>query len=120
MTNTQDGEQRIREIYGDDVVIIRTVMPGFDLARLCAQKFAADAHADTIGMVLLKHGIFSFGNTAKESYERMVALVTRAEAHLEKHGTRKSVPTKAPTLLCPPAPKSQRCEASFRNTPESR
>src|SRR5271154_794121 len=90
ITNTQDGEQRIQEIYGDDVVIIPYVMPGFDLARLCAQKFTADAHAGTIGMVLLKHGIFSFGNTAKESYERMITLVGRAEAFLEKNGAQKT------------------------------
>ena len=96
VTNTQDGEQRIRDIYGNDVVIIPYVMPGFDLARLCAQKFAADAHAGTIGMVLLKHGIFSFGNTAKESYERMIALVTRAEAHLEKHRAKITLPNKSP------------------------
>ena len=86
VTNTADGEARIREIYGNDVVIIPYVMPGFDLARLCAKKFAAEAHAGTIGMVLLNHGIFSFGDTAQESYERMIALVGRAEAYLAKSG----------------------------------
>lgn len=84
ITNTADGEVRIKEIYGSDVVIIPYVMPGFDLARLCAEKFAAEAHAGTIGMVLLNHGIFSFGNTAQESYERMIALVCRAEGYLAK------------------------------------
>jgi len=101
VTNTQDGEQRVREIYGDDVVIIPYVMPGFDLARLCAQKFAAEAHAGTIGMVLLKHGIFSFGDTAKESYERMIELVGRAEAHLNKRGARNASGTKR--AAAPPA-----------------
>lgn len=85
VTNTPDGEARTREIYGNDVVIIPYVMPGFDLARLCAKKFAAEAHTGTIGMVLLNHGIFSFGNTAQESYERMIALVGRAEAYLAKN-----------------------------------
>lgn len=85
ITNTPDGERRIRDIYGKDCVIIPYVMPGFDLARLCAQKFAAEAHAGTIGMVLMNHGIFSFGATAQESYERMIELVGRAEAHLAQH-----------------------------------
>ena len=85
ITNTPDGEQRIRDIYGKDTVIIPYVMPGFDLARLCAQKFAAEAHAGTVGMVLMNHGIFSFGATAQESYERMIELVGRAEAHLAQH-----------------------------------
>ncbi len=85
ITNTPDGERRIREIYSEDCVIVPYVMPGFDLARLCAQKFAAEAHAGTIGMVLMNHGIFSFGATAQESYERMIELVGRAEAHLVAH-----------------------------------
>jgi len=83
ITNTAEGEARIREIYGDDVVVIPYIMPGFDLARLVAERFAAEAHAGTIGMVLMNHGIFSFGDTAKESYERMIALVDRAERYLQ-------------------------------------
>ena len=83
ITNTPDGEKRIREVYGKDVVVIPYVMPGFDLARLCAQQFAAQAHRGTIGMVLMNHGIFSFGETARESYERMIGLITRAEDYLK-------------------------------------
>jgi rhamnose utilization protein RhaD (predicted bifunctional aldolase and dehydrogenase)/NAD(P)-dependent dehydrogenase (short-subunit alcohol dehydrogenase family) len=86
VTNTADGLKRIQEIYGDDVVIIPYVMPGFDLARVCAREFKARAHPGTIGMVLMNHGVFSFGATARESYERMIALVSRAEAFLDAHG----------------------------------
>ena len=85
VTNTANGWERIQEIYGDDVVIIPYVMPGFDLARVCAEKFAAEKSDRTIGMVLMNHGIFSFGETAQASYERMIALVDRAEAYLNKH-----------------------------------
>src|SRR5438045_3889624 len=85
ITNTADGEARIREIYGDDVVIVPYVMPGFDLAKICAQRFQAEAKPATIGMVLLNHGIFSFGATAEESYSRMIALVDRAEEYLKRH-----------------------------------
>jgi NAD(P)-dependent dehydrogenase (short-subunit alcohol dehydrogenase family) len=60
-------------------------MPGFALARECAKKFGRERNARTVGMVLLKHGIFSFGATAKESYERMIALVSRAEDYLREH-----------------------------------
>lgn len=86
ITNTADGEARIRDIYGFDVVVIPYVMPGFDLARLCAERFAAEANERTRGMVLMNHGIFSFGATARESYERMIELVSRAEDHLDSHG----------------------------------
>ena len=84
ITNTQNGTARIREIYGDLVVVIPYVMPGFDLARLCAERFPAEAGPNTIGMVLMNHGIFSFGQTAKESYERMITLVGRAEDYLKR------------------------------------
>ena len=86
ITNTVDGEKRIAEIYGSKVVVIPYVMPGFDLARLCAELFPKHAGADTIGMVLMNHGIFSFGMTARESYERMIALVDMAERYLKEHG----------------------------------
>lgn len=85
ITNTANGEERIRQIYGKQVVVIPYVMPGFALARVCAQRFAAEAGPDTIGMVLLCHGIFSFGDSAKQSYERMIALTSMAEAYLQRH-----------------------------------
>ena len=86
ITNTDDGEARVREIYGDDVIIVPYVMPGFELARVCAQKIDAGLKASTIGMVLLKHGMFSFGATAEESYARMISLVDRAENYLMRQG----------------------------------
>jgi rhamnose utilization protein RhaD (predicted bifunctional aldolase and dehydrogenase)/NAD(P)-dependent dehydrogenase (short-subunit alcohol dehydrogenase family) len=95
VTNTRDGAARVREIYGDELVIIPYVMPGFDLARLCAQRLEADSHARTIGMVLLNHGIFSFGSSARESYDRMVALVGRAEAYLDRNHAWSLPPTVA-------------------------
>ena len=85
VTNTADGRERIRDIYGDRVVIIPYVMPGFDLARLCANEYARQGGPNTVGMVLMNHGIFSFGATAKESYERMIELVTCAENYLAQH-----------------------------------
>jgi rhamnose utilization protein RhaD (predicted bifunctional aldolase and dehydrogenase)/NAD(P)-dependent dehydrogenase (short-subunit alcohol dehydrogenase family) len=84
--NAPGGEARVREIWGDEVVVIPYVMPGFDLARLCAERFPAEAGPRTVGMVLMHHGIFSFGATGRESYERMIALVTRAEQHIERRG----------------------------------
>jgi rhamnose utilization protein RhaD (predicted bifunctional aldolase and dehydrogenase)/NAD(P)-dependent dehydrogenase (short-subunit alcohol dehydrogenase family) len=84
ITNTPDGEARIREIYSDEVVIVPYVMPGFDLAKACATKFEREAKPSTIGMVLMHHGIFSFGATAQESYSRMIELVDRAEKYLNK------------------------------------
>lgn len=86
ITNTEEGEKRVREIYGDDVLVVPYVMPGFELARVCARKIEAELKPGTLGMVLLKHGLFSFGATAEESYGRMISLVERAENYLKKEG----------------------------------
>lgn len=84
--NTPDGEQRIGELFGDEVVVIPYVMPGFDLARLVNEQFQQQATENTRGMVLMNHGMFSFADTAKESYERMIEFVQRAEDYLAEHG----------------------------------
>lgn len=82
ISNSPDGEKRIRAIYGDTAVVIPYVMAGFDLAARCAREFPKHAGKDTIGMVLLSHGVFSFGAEARESYERMIRLVSMAEDYL--------------------------------------
>jgi rhamnose utilization protein RhaD (predicted bifunctional aldolase and dehydrogenase)/NAD(P)-dependent dehydrogenase (short-subunit alcohol dehydrogenase family) len=102
VTNTLDGEQSIREIYGDEVVVIPYVMPGFELARVCAREYARQAHGGTVGMVLLKHGIFTFGDNARQSYERMIALVGRAQAYLQARGARPSAAASNPSTRSAP------------------
>jgi rhamnose utilization protein RhaD (predicted bifunctional aldolase and dehydrogenase)/NAD(P)-dependent dehydrogenase (short-subunit alcohol dehydrogenase family) len=98
--NAPGGEERVREIWGESVVVIPYVMPGFELARACAERFPAEATGRTVGMVLMHHGVFSFGGTARESYERMIALVSRAEEHLARRG---AAPRTAPAPA-PPRP----------------
>src|SRR3954453_18945565 len=76
VSNAPDGEKRVREIYGERVVIIPYIMAGFDFAAYFARQFPRQAGKTTIGMVLLSHGIFSFGSDARASYERMIELVS--------------------------------------------
>jgi rhamnose utilization protein RhaD (predicted bifunctional aldolase and dehydrogenase)/NAD(P)-dependent dehydrogenase (short-subunit alcohol dehydrogenase family) len=78
-----DGEQKCTDIYDGRVAFVRYVMPGFGLAK---QTIAAFEHtAPTEGLILAKHGIVSFGESAREAYERMIGLVTRAEERLHKN-----------------------------------
>lgn len=86
VTNTPRGREFIQQIYGDEVVVIPYCMPGFDLARLCAIEFEKQANEKTIGMVLMNHGLFSFGPDAKSSYLRMIDLVNRAEEFIQSQG----------------------------------
>lgn len=100
ISNAPHGEQRVREIYGDKVVVIPYIMAGFDLAAYCAREFAAQAGPQTIGMVLLSHGIFSFGADAKESYERMIGLVSMAENYLAANKAwRPNLPASTPATV---------------------
>ena len=82
LTNTPDGREVVADVYGDELVVVPYVMPGFDLARRCAEIFPAESHDRTIGMVLLNHGLFTFADDARTAYERHVELVGRAAAHL--------------------------------------
>ena len=84
VSNAPDGEKRIREIYGERVVVIPYIMAGFDLAAYCAREFPKQAGKNTVGMVLLSHGIFSFAADARESYELMIELVSMAEEYLAR------------------------------------
>ena len=84
VSNAPEGEKRVREIYGDRVAVIPYIMAGFDLAAYCAREFPRQAGKNTTGMVLLSHGIFSFGRDARESYERMIELVSMAEEYLQR------------------------------------
>jgi len=45
ITNTDDGEARVREVYGQDVMVVPYVMPGFELARACAKKIETEIMA---------------------------------------------------------------------------
>ena len=63
------------------------IMPGFQLARKAAEVFEQDPTVE--GLILEKHGIFTFGDSARQACERMIDMVTLAEARLDRG--RKSV-----------------------------
>jgi rhamnose utilization protein RhaD (predicted bifunctional aldolase and dehydrogenase)/NAD(P)-dependent dehydrogenase (short-subunit alcohol dehydrogenase family) len=86
LTNQSDGAARVREIYGESALVIPYAMPGFALAKSVAEHWAARLAAGKIPelLVLDKHGVFTWGETAEESYERMIAAVTRAEEALAR------------------------------------
>ncbi len=88
ITDQPDGEEICREVYGSRAALVPYIMPGFALAKKAAQIHAANP--ETEGLILLKHGIFSYGATAREAYERMIALVALAEDRAAR-GTRKTM-----------------------------
>jgi rhamnose utilization protein RhaD (predicted bifunctional aldolase and dehydrogenase)/NAD(P)-dependent dehydrogenase (short-subunit alcohol dehydrogenase family) len=77
-----DGEARAADLYDGRMGIVPYIMPGFGLAKEAARAFAAAPGA--IGLILHKHGIFTFADTAREAYERMIEMVSLAEAELQR------------------------------------
>jgi rhamnose utilization protein RhaD (predicted bifunctional aldolase and dehydrogenase)/NAD(P)-dependent dehydrogenase (short-subunit alcohol dehydrogenase family) len=94
VTNTPGGEASIRKIYGDRVLVVPYVMPGFVLARKVFEMTRATDWTRLEGIILLNHGVFTYGQTARESYERMIALVTECESFLERETTAERVARK--------------------------
>lgn len=88
-----DGEARAQDLFGADLCVCPYVMPGYSLAHQVRE--AAAARPDAIGAILLKHGIFTWGADTREAYERMIAMVSRAEAMIGR-GARVVVSRPAP------------------------
>jgi rhamnose utilization protein RhaD (predicted bifunctional aldolase and dehydrogenase)/NAD(P)-dependent dehydrogenase (short-subunit alcohol dehydrogenase family) len=86
LSNTPKGESHIREVYGGRVLVIPYVMPGFILAKKIYEMTRGLDWNSIEGMILLNHGVFTFSENAKHSYEKMIELVTMAENYLEKKG----------------------------------
>ena len=82
ISNVPDGDELSRQVFGDDVVYVPYVMPGFDLARAVRAAWDEQAHDGTKGLVLLAHGLFTFGDSCAHAYERHLELIERAAAHV--------------------------------------
>jgi rhamnose utilization protein RhaD (predicted bifunctional aldolase and dehydrogenase)/NAD(P)-dependent dehydrogenase (short-subunit alcohol dehydrogenase family) len=82
LVDQPDGAELVAEVYNGTMALVPYVIPGFGLAKLAAEVY--EAKPDVEGLILHKHGIFTFGADAREAYERMIQHVSRAEARLAK------------------------------------
>jgi len=81
-----DSEALCKKIYGDAMGIVPYIMPGFDLAKAAAEVY--EKNLDVKGLFLVNHGLFTFGDTAKESYDRHIEAVQQAEDFIASHDTK--------------------------------
>ena len=79
LTNQAGGERLVRDALGDEVTVLGYVRPGFQLARAVADAY--EAEPGRRGMVWMRHGLMTWGPTARAAYEAMIELVTRAERY---------------------------------------
>jgi len=77
LVNLEESNNLLKKIFKNKLIIVPYIMPGFQLAIKCHQMFQNNKEIE--GLLLLNHGIFTFGNTAKESYDRMIKYVSIAE-----------------------------------------
>ncbi len=99
LTDQPDGEAICAELYDGRAGVVPYVMPGFALGKLAADIH--DAKPDVEGLILDKHGIVTFGDSAREAYERMIALVTRAEERLARNRKAVFVTAQLPQAIAP-------------------
>jgi rhamnose utilization protein RhaD (predicted bifunctional aldolase and dehydrogenase)/NAD(P)-dependent dehydrogenase (short-subunit alcohol dehydrogenase family) len=102
----QPDDALAQRLFGGKLAILPYVMPGFLLAKAVADAF--DAAPDVEGVLLGKHGLFTFGATARESYDRMIAYVSIAEVAIAR------APAWAPAAIAITAPNLEEVTPALR------
>lgn len=80
LANLPEVAAATREIFGDRLTLVPYIMPGFALARAAADAYDANPAAE--GLLLVNHGHFAWGPTAKASYDRLIAHTNELVAWL--------------------------------------
>lgn len=80
LANLPEPKAVMHEIFGTSLAFVPYVMPGFALAKLAAE--IAEQHPEAEGLLLFQHGHFTWGEDAKQSYDRVIDHTNRAEAWL--------------------------------------
>ena len=81
LTNQPDADRLLREALGDRIGILPFIMPGFPLAKAMAELL--EQQPDMEYLILKNHGIFTFGDSGQEAYDRMIEAVSKAESYIE-------------------------------------
>ena len=99
LTDQPDGYSICSELYQEEVSLVPYIMPGFTLSKKALEVYTANDQCKAL--VLLKHGIFTFGETAEESYERMIELVSLAESRVTRGKGKTFKSVSVPKALAP-------------------
>jgi len=84
LTNTSQAKSIIRQVYGNDLLFVPYIKPGFLLAKAVVRAYRENPRAK--GAVLEKHGLITWGVDSKTSYSRTIEMVSRAETFIRKRG----------------------------------
>ena len=89
LSNTRSPHDVLARVYGSDVAVVPYQRPGFRLSRAVAE--AARESPGCRGIVLLNHGLVTWGDTPKASYDAHIELVNRAEEFISERASGKAV-----------------------------
>lgn len=84
LTNTARSRRVHETVFGEELLFIPYIKPGFLLAKKTAEAYRKNPQAK--GAILEKHGIVTWGPDSKTSYRRMIEMVRRSEAFIRKKG----------------------------------
>ena len=79
VANVENCQATCAEVFGELAPVVPYRHSGAELALACKQVFETQATSRSIGLILAFHGVVAFGHSARESYENLLRLVTRAE-----------------------------------------
>ena len=79
LTNNRDADDILQRVYGDAVAVVEYLRPGFQLSKLVG--LAVKESPRLSGAVLVNHGLFTWGDSTKDAYDRHIDLVTKAEEY---------------------------------------
>jgi rhamnose utilization protein RhaD (predicted bifunctional aldolase and dehydrogenase)/NAD(P)-dependent dehydrogenase (short-subunit alcohol dehydrogenase family) len=123
LCDQRDGKRALASLFGSGLVWVPYVMPGFALAKRCFDAFVhVSALAEPAVMVLEKHGLFTWGETAKESYERTIDAVSRAERYIldKSRASTTSIAARVPAAETHVLPRLRGALAKLSNAPSER
>lgn len=84
----KDSEKLTKEIFGPEMGYLPWQRPGFDLGLKLGEMAEKNPHF--VGVVLGAHGLFTWGPTAKESYQTTLRIINKAADWLEDHRAKPS------------------------------
>lgn len=99
IVDQENSEELSREVFGPKMGFVPYIKPGFDLAKAAADVFDQDPTVE--GLILDKHGIFTFAETAQEAYGRMIDYVGKAEDYIASKATTPQTVTLPAKLATP-------------------
>ena len=89
LTNNQDAQQVLQKVYGDTIAIVEYIRPGFTLSKKVGQ--AVRGNPGIVGVVLVNHGLSTWGDSAKAAYDIHIDLVTQAEEYAQAQSSGKAI-----------------------------